>query len=333
MRLAAVAIVLVAFAGCRSSHASAPRTTGAIELRPLPTQGLVDEERRGVALRDLRGRRLVWLPGFAVYPSDYAAQSSLGEWFHATRVEPPLLHGPRGWYRLDASRHALIPVRGGRLPLGRATTVVARQGDSFAVERQGRVVLRGSSASPFRILSHRFVQAGRTLLDVQTGRRRKLPATCLAAGFRGKTLIVACKPAHAAEADAPLVLEWLTADRSARPLSRALAPLYAERASVSPDLTWVAVEGDTGCAARYVYVAPARGGAARLVSDKSAPSLSNFSSLLGWSADGRLVVHFEPPYCDEPEGPQPPPRGVFLVDPRTLARTFVTRTADGMWGG
>ena len=331
MRLAAVAVVLVALAGCRSTEAHPPQR-GTIVLRTLPAQGLVDEERRGVALRDLRGRRLVWLRGFAVYPRAPSAYQSLEDDFLSTRMDPPLLHGPHGWYRLDATRHALIPVRRGRLPLAAGATVVARRGPAFAVERGGRVVLRGP-APDFRILSQRLVQAGMGLLDVETGRRWKLPPGCLAAGFRGETLILACGVAHGAEGVAPLVLEQIVPGGAAHPLTQALAQLVPEAASLSPDRTWVAVEGDTGCAARYVYVAPARGGAARIVYGRSIkePFAANFSSLLGWSADGRLVVRFIPPYCDEPYGPQHPPRGVYLVDPRTLARTFVTRAADAMW--
>jgi hypothetical protein len=41
----------------------------------LPAQGLIDEERRGVALRDLRGRRLAWLPGFAVFPTGHPGET------------------------------------------------------------------------------------------------------------------------------------------------------------------------------------------------------------------------------------------------------------------
>ena len=75
------------------------------------------------------------------------------------------------------------------------------------------------------------------------------------------------------------------------------------------------------------------GGTARLVYGRSPtnPFDANFSELLGWSADGRMVVVFTAPYCDEPYGPQHPPRGVYLVDPRTLARTYVTRSAEAMW--
>jgi hypothetical protein len=329
MRWAAVVVLLVALAGCRSTHAHAHRS-GAIVLRPLPAQGLVDERPHGVAIRDLSGRRLVWLPGFAVNPHQDSAQTSL-EFELSTRLPEPLLHGPHGWYRLDAARHVLLPVRSGRLSLAGGATVVAHRGFKFAVERDGHAVLRGGALT-FQILSSRLVQAGRALLDVEADRRWKLPPGCLFAGFRGRTLVLACGLAHGAEGAAPLVLERMPPRRAARPLAQPLAELIPQAASLSSDGTWVAVEGDTGCAGRWVYVAPAGGGAARIVYGRTTnPFAANFSKLLGWSADGRLVVLFEPPYCDEPYGPQHPPRGVYLVDPRTLARTFVTRTADAMW--
>src|SRR5436190_18019544 len=141
-RLAAVALVLVVGAGCRSTHTGAQaRESGVIVLRPLPPQGLVDEDRRGVTLRDLRGRTLVRLPAFALYPTGGSARALLASELLIARLSVPLLHGPRGWYRLDVGRHALIPVRHGRLPLAGGATVVARRGDAFSVERRGRVVL------------------------------------------------------------------------------------------------------------------------------------------------------------------------------------------------
>jgi hypothetical protein len=338
MRVGVAALVLLTLAGCRSTHAHA-LPSGAVVLRTLPPQGLIDEERRGVALRDLLGRRLVWLPGFAVRPRSPSAQASPEYGFLATGIDPPLLHGPHGWYRLDATRHALIPVTGGRVPLAGGATVVVGRGPAFTLERDGRVILRVSSPffrllePDFAILSPRLVQAGRRLLDVVTGRRWKLPPGCLAAGVRGEAVILACGVAHAAEGVSPLVLKRIVPGVKAHPLTQALAELIPEAASLSPDRNWVAVEGFTGCAASYVYVAPARGGAARIVYGRSIknPFAANYSSLLGWSADGRLVVRFIPPYCDEPYGPQHPPRGVYLVDPRTLARTFVARNADAMW--
>jgi hypothetical protein len=140
---------------------------------------------------------------------------------------------------------------------------------------------------------------------------------------------------HGAEAVTPLVLEEVAPGGAARPLTQALAQLGPEQASFSPDRTWVAVEGDTRCAASYVYVAPARGGHARIVFGKSVtePFATNFSSLLGWSADGHMVINFAPPHCDEPYGPQHAPRGTYLVDPRTLARTRIAGTGVlAMWG-
>ena len=328
MRRAAVGVLLVALAGCKSTHARQTQS-GAIVLRPLPAQGLVEEKRRGIVLRDLHGRRLVWLPGFAVTQGSPPREPPD---FLGTRVRTPLFHGPHGWYRLDAARHVLVPVRRGRLPLAGGAVAVAHRGEAFTVERRGRVVLRGSAPN-FAILSQRLVQAGRTLLDVETGRRWRLPPGCLFAGFRGRALVLACGMGHGANGVVPLVLERMAPGGAARPLAPRLAQLIPEAASLSPDRTWVAVQGDTGCAGSWTYVAPARGGAARLVYGRSPkqPWDANFSTLLGWSADGRLVVRFTPPYCDEPYGPQHPPRGVYLVDPRTLARTFVTRSAEAMW--
>lgn len=341
-RLAAVALLLLTLAGCRSTHASAkPREIGIIVLPSLPPQGLVDEDRRGVALRDLHGRTLVRLPAFAVYPTSASAQASLGYELLIARLSVPILHGPRGWYRLDVGRHALIPVRHGRLPVASGATVVARGRGVFAIERRGRVVLRTSaplSNAPlydFRILSPRLVQARRTLLDVETGRRWKLPPNCLASGLRGRTPIVACGLAHGAEAAAPMVFEEVLRGGVGRRITRPVDALIPESSSLSPDGRWVAVEGANGCAASYVYVAPARGGVARIVYRRPSPNLydSNYSELLGWSADSRLVVLFTPPHCDAPYGPQRPPRGVYLVDPRTLSRTFLAHDADAMWGG
>jgi hypothetical protein len=332
MRRAALLVVLLALAGCRSSHAHPP-PSGAIVLRPLPAQGLVVERRGGVALLDLHGRRLVWLRRFAVYPRSEAVQTSLEDLL-GTRLPLRLLHGPRGWYRLDAARHMLVPVRHARVPLVAGATVVAHRGDTFTVERKGHVVLRGGVVGGFSVLSERLVQGRTTLLDVATGRRWKLPRDCIAAGLLEREPIVGCGMGPGK--DAALVLERLVAPGVGRRIAQPVAHLVPQTASLSPDRAWVAIEGDTGCASRYTYVAPARGGTARIVYGRSAKdpftvSAANFSQLLGWSADGRLVVLFTPPYCDEPYGPQHPPKGVYLVDPRTLARTFVTRSADAMW--
>lgn len=338
MRLTAATALLVIFglAGCGGGGGTHARSLppGSVVLPTLPAQGLIDEKRRGIALRDLRGRRLAWLPGFAVYPRSILNLSGASA-FLLARLRPPLLHGPHGWYRLDVERHALLPVRGGRLPLAGGATVVARGGRSdtptFGVVRGGRTILRGGGQT-FRIVSQRLVQAGTTLLDVGTGRRWKLPRGCLPAGRVRATVILACGVFHAAEAVSRLVLERLPPNGAIRRLAPPLAQLGPDEAWLSPDKRWLAVEGFTGCAASYVYLTPVSGGAVRLVYGHSLtnPFPSNYSSLLGWTAEGRLVVLFMPPHCDTPVS-GPPPRGVYLVDPRTLARTFITGSAVAMW--
>jgi hypothetical protein len=329
--LAFAALVLVVLTGCRAGGGRG-LPPGAIRLRALPAQGLVEESRAGVTLRDLRGKRLAWLPRFAVYPGGSAAQASAAYYYQGGRLRLPLVYGPKGWYRLDPARHALIPVRGGRLPLGNDAAVIARRDRRFVVLRGGRVLLRGGLET-LRIVSSRLVQSGTTLLDVGTNRRRQLPKGCLPAGLVKDTVILACGVAHGADAATRLVLERMAPGRPPRLLTPKLAELYPDAASLSPDGAWVAVEGRTGCAASYVYVAPIQGGAARLVYGRTPtnPFASYYSTLLGWDADGRLVVLIEPQHCDTPYGPQHPPRGVYLVDPRTLRRTLVTRSAVAMW--
>jgi hypothetical protein len=296
----------------------------------LPAQGLVDEARHGVALRDLHGRRLIWLRDFAVYPPGDQSPTSA---FLAVPLPEPIMRGPNGWYRLDAVRHALIPIRDRRLPLAGGADVLASPQLRFAVERRARVVLRGSSAT-FRIVSSRLVQSGTTLLDVSTGRRWKLPPGCTAGGLQGPAVILACGVAPGAERIAPLRLERFVPGAGLEPLTPPLAQLVPERLELSPDGMWIAAEGFTGCAASFVYLASAAGGSARLVYGRSLtePYTSNYSSLLGWTRDDRVVVQFTPPHCDEPYGSQPPPNGVYLVDPHTRARTFVTQNAVAMWG-
>jgi hypothetical protein len=206
----------------------------------------------------MRGRRLVWLPGFAVSPGGTAVAATLAYNLPRSRFPEPVLHGPKGWYRLVARRHALLPVRAGRLPLADGAAVLARHGGALAVEQNGRVVLHGS-APDFLIVSARLVQSGTTLLDVAKKRRWTLPAGCLAAGFHGGTLILACGVAHGAEAASQFRLERIPPGGTARPMTRPLAQLIPEAAS--PNGAWVAVEGDTGCEPSFVYVAPATGGA------------------------------------------------------------------------
>ncbi|MFL5961147.1 MAG: hypothetical protein ACJ75G_12900 [Gaiellaceae bacterium] len=329
MRRALALVFLFALAGC-GSHSRLP--AGAIALPKLSAQGLILEKRGRVVLLDLHGSQLVSLSRYTLHPIG----ASIGYEFLRRPVDPPLLHGPGGWYRLDVPRHALLPVEGGRLTLADGATVVAgrlteQHMPVFRVEQGSRVVLRGS-APTFGIVSSRLVQAGTTLLDVATGRRRRLPPGCLAAGLRKRAVELACGVAHGANAMARLALVRLEPRGAARPLAPALAQLIPDVALLSPNRRWLAVEGGEGCAASYVYVVPSAGGRVRLVYGKSLRNpRSNYSTLLGWSRDGRLVVQITPPHCDEPYGPQHPPNGVYLVDPRTLERTFVTSTADAIW--
>jgi hypothetical protein len=121
---------------------------------------------------------------------------------------------------------------------------------------------------------------------------------------------------------------------TAHPMTQPLAQLIPEAASLSPNGAWVAVGGDTGCEASYVYVAPATGGAPRVVFGRSAtdPFAANYSTLLGWSADGRIVVRFTPQHCDTPRPRQLSHRTVSTLSTRAHWRARSWRARPSRCG-
>ena len=76
-----------------------------------------------------------------------------------------------------------------------------------------------------------------------------------------------------------------------------------------------------------MFVGPTAGlRLARIVSGDDRAKRPPRSTLLGWSADGRVVVQLVWGYCERPSK-----AAVYLVDPRTLRRTYVAREAWAMW--
>jgi hypothetical protein len=67
------AALLTGCGGSRQGASRPPLPPGAIVLRTLPQQGLIEEKRSGLALLDLHAQQLAWLRGFAVYPATTAS--------------------------------------------------------------------------------------------------------------------------------------------------------------------------------------------------------------------------------------------------------------------
>ena len=199
MRLAAAALLLAgALAGCGGGgeRRAGGLPPGSVALPGLPPQGLVVPRGRGVALVGLDGRVVARLPRFEVGPgSDTTRDELMHDLDWAGQLEQPRLvtTGDR-YYRIDASRHALIPITRPRVPLPGGAELVgggdAHQFRGLTVVRGGRVLVRRDMN--LVVVAGAFVQSRGRLLDLRTGRSWRLPPRCIGAGARRDVAYVFC---------------------------------------------------------------------------------------------------------------------------------------------
>ena len=350
MRLAAAALLLVAvLAGCGGAGGSRDARTlppGSVSLPGLPAQGLVVPRGHGVVLVGLDGRFVARLPRFASYPSgDTTHDEVMHDLDWAGQLEQPRLvtAGDR-YYRLDASRHALIPVPGPRVPLAGGADLVGHG----HVEADGSIVFRGLSVVRgghvlvrrdvnATVVAGMFVQSRGRLLDLRTGTSWALPPRCIGAGVRGDAAYAFCATGppyrYGRGGVDPYPHTWLERVTDLHGAAKVAefqraGPFARITAALSPNGRFVAEQGEPACGGGFLFVGPTDGSLnARLVSGDEWTSRSPFSTFIGWSADGRVVAHIQ--WGENCE--QPSKEGVYLVDPRTLKRTLVTRDAGWMW--
>ena len=293
----------------------------------------------GVVLVGLDGRIVARLPRFASYPSSNTTRDGLMhnlDW--AGILEQPRLVGPGDrYYRIDASHHALIPVPGQRVPLPGGAELVghgsATEFRGLSVVRDGRVLVRRDMN--LVVAAGTVVQSRGRLLDLRTGRSWRLPPHCSGRGAHGNVAYVLCETGPAAHYRGDGVetypYTWLERLTRRGPVKVAEfsrdGPFPRNFAAVSPDGRFAASQGESTCDGGFVFVGPTAGSrVARIVSGHDRAKHPPRSTLLGWSADGRVVVQLVWGYCERPTK-----AGVYLVDPRTLKRTRVAREAWAMW--
>jgi hypothetical protein len=259
--------------------------------------------------------------------------------------QPRLVTAGDRYYRIDAARHALIPVPGPRVPIVAGADLVAHSHTDAEGENvfEGlSVVVRGSRALVRRdlnatVVAGLFVQSRGRLLDLRTGASWRLPPRCTGAGRHGGVAFAFCATGPPDRYGRGLVdpyphmwLERVTHRGRAvkvRQFSR-FGPFPRVTASLSPNGRFVADQGEPTCGGGFLFVGPTDGSRADgLVSGDEWRRRSPFSTFVGWSADRRVVVHMQwGPDCERPLR-----EGVYLVDPRTLKRTYVARDAWAMW--
>jgi hypothetical protein len=333
-----VCMVAAGFSACGGRHAGA-LPPGSVSLPGLQRQGLVVPRGGGVVLLGLDGRVVARLRRFMVSPGGYTTRDALMhdlDW--AGQLEQPRLVTPDDrYYRLDASRHALIPVSQPRVPLpGGAELVGGGDPNEFrglSVVRDGHVLVRRDIA--LTVVAGTFVQSRGRLLDLRAEASWRLPPRCIGTGARGGTAYLFCAtgpPVRFCCGIDPyphMWLERLTHGHGATKVAEFSrdGPFPRVTGALSPNGRFVADQGEETCLGGYLYVGPTDGSRpARLVSGDGAGKRP-YSTFLGWSADGRVVAQIT-----WARGCEHALRGgVFLVDPRTLKRKYVTRVAWVMW--
>jgi hypothetical protein len=344
MRRAAATLLLAgALVGCNG--AGGKRHAVTLQPRPvalpgLPAQGLVVPRSRGVALVGLDGRVVARLPHFEAYPSGDTRRDELMhdlDWAGLLE-QPRLVMASDRYYRIDASRHALIPVSRPRVPLpGDAELVGGGDVGNFrglSVTRGGHVLIPRDLR--LVVVAGALVQSRGRLLDLRTGRSWRLPPHCIGAGAHGDAAYALCAtgpPVHYAGGVEPYPHTWLERITRRRGATKVVelsrdGPFQRLTAALSPNGRFVAEQTEETCGSGYLYVAATDGAlGGRLVSGQRWTGARPNSTFVGWSADGRVVAQIRwGADCERPKK-----QGIYLVDPRTLKRTDVVRDASAMW--
>ena len=342
MRFSVYVLVCIVAAGCGGSggrHAGV-LPPGLLSLPGLPKQGLVVPRGRGVVLLGLDGRVVARLPRFAIGPGGDTTRDALMhdlDW--AGQLEQPRLVTPDDrYYRLDATRHALVAISRPRVPLpGGAELAGGGDPNEFrglSVVRGGHVLVRRDVG--LTVVAGTFVQSRGRLLDLRTGRSWRLPPRCMGVGARGATAYLFCAtgpPVRFCCGVDPYPNMWLERLPRGQGATKVAqfsrdGPFPRVTGVLSPNGRFVADQGEEICAGGYLRIGPTDGSRPdRPVSGGGGTGPRPYSTFLGWSADGRVVAQITwARDCEHTlRG------GVYLVDPRTLTRTYVTRWAWTMW--
>ena len=301
----------------------------------FPAQGLLAPDARDTLVIGLDGRQHARILGVRAPWRATAKTARDAAFQQLAQVVPQrtLLAGTNGqWYELTATgrlQQLTVP----RLRLFGDVDVVAhakKQGPGiydvkFSVERAGRVVVAPSA--DLRRIAGDLAVGESSAVDLETGARWTVSSMCFPAGIVHGELLEFCGPSGP-KGIVRLVSVSTTGAR--RTLSRLPNSLYPGDASVSPDGRYVTGMFTPGCGGGFAFVIPTSGGDARALSGERKWSLQAPQAIvLGWTRDDRVVAIIQPS-SKLGDGPR---RGVYVIDPRTLAHTLVYpgQTAWSMW--
>jgi hypothetical protein len=308
-----------------AAAALAAPTTSTLDpqhLPVLPARGFAVSGAATVAFVDLQGRVLGRVRGLR-----FASENTFGAGL-------PRFTDSRGrFWRLDRARRRLASVSAGQPLHGGATISFLPRTRRWLVRRHGRVLLK-SSPSEFPFVSERrdVVTAGGRALDLRTGTFLKVPALCAVASGHRPRWILLCGSARTRSKLPQAIVELAGGKVIARAPVRALAPNIGPvghwaGVRLSPDRRSLLVQWSAECESPQVFLVTRATGSMRRVGGAADESIA-----LGWTRDGRALVHFPTGVCGGTYHGGP---GVYAVDGRRLRLLFETkrRARVAMWGG
>lgn len=341
LRLGIIGLVLAPSVGCGAQRPTTdfqrPRVVVLRESNgtPTPTQGLLVEQGRNTLLTDLEGQpylRLVRARPWWATP-DTARNAPFKALAEAVPTRT-IFVGPRdSWYLWEPGKARLRPLLRPRLQLPGDVVVAAHSrpttDDASASEVDLEIARRGRLVAPrsphLRFVSPQLIATRTLAVNLRTRARWKFSSDCVPAGTRGDALFVLCTTTRLGVSTR---LVALSTDGRPRLLARLPRSLYAYKAAISPSGRYIAATLSPGCGPSYSFVLPVSGGEPMpLTGSKHWSMRSAPATALGWTAESRLVAFVErSASCESESG-----AGVYLINPRTLARRLLYPKSAAMW--
>jgi hypothetical protein len=291
-------------------------------LPVLPARGFAVSSGTTLTFVDLQGRVLGRAEGYR-----FASENTFG-------VGMPRLTDARGrFWRLDRMRRRFASAGDGQLLYGGATVSFVARTRRWLVRRHDRVLMIGAPREvPFVSEGRDVVTAGGHALDLRSGRFFKVPPLCTVGTGHRPRWILLCGSGRA-RSKAPQAIVELVGGKIIR-----RAPVSSPAPNTPPIGHWVGVQlspdGRTllaqwsaECETPQAFLVSRRTGTVRRLGGAADGSIA-----LGWTSDGRALIHFPMGVCG---GTYHGGRGVYAVNRGLLRLLFETapRATVATWGG
>jgi hypothetical protein len=310
--------VLIAAATLAAPAAS---TLDPQHLPALPVRGFVVSSGATLAFVDLQGRALGRVEGFR-----FASENTFG-------AGVPRLSDSRGrLWRLDRTGRRFAPAAAGQPLHGGATVSFVARTRTWLVRRQGRILMKSAPHELFVSEGRDVVTAGGRALDLRTGTFFKVPPLCTVGSGHRPRWILFCGSSRTRSKAPQAIVDLAGGKIIVRAPVKAPAPNIAPvghwaGVRLSPDGRTLLAQWSAECETPQAFLVSRRTGSVRRFGGAADDSIA-----LGWTSDGRALVHFPTGVCGGTYHGGP---GVYAVDGRRLRLLFETtrRATVAMWGG